>query len=681
MANFFESARQFAIEATRRFDFLAGTAIAREGDKELLYFLTRLVPKAPYTSQCITPIPPPLVQYKYPSEAPLVAPHYDVLDIVKASDYDYFGLLGILDPDAISRVHKPPVGMQSLKEICMRSLSTYNQVYGKVNGRDTFTSAASDLFVDHKYADAVSEMSRQTDQVPVTTKEALKHLPQALGYLYHQLGTTDKIGKYESKIDLTVLNSAYLGSSNGLQNFTDYSVETASGTQLKISASAKKAEMFMQDLRTVLDFLRYGTPFETFWDTKEKNEIFFSRLKQWVDSEFAAWKKKLRLFVIPSGPFIILEKLLCTLRHRLERGGCIFVGHTWSHGGAARFAKAVGINPQNARKPIMVEGDFKKYDLSVLAVMIDLYVSSMLVYEKPGTYVYNMKKRALKLLLNKLIARVTHLFGQMWGIVVGEVPSGCFDTSHMDSWIMALYFMLFGCYQASKAPPDVAEKIEKYLFEFILAVYGDDHVWNKSEDPDISAWLGGHEFAFYMKMHFNCDVRDLFDGIPFLTLVHNGYIIDKGATFLQQQIILNPFAHMDNQPWCLPFRETWAFIIRAVHGRVPRERDALDLALSCIGHAYGTYASNSDAYVRLWCMYNRCCKLLRKTDRDMIEAIMERVTHQDLAEFRRKGISREDLEAGFPSMAVLIKKNEIDLSKTSRYDPVDDVLGPEAFDW
>jgi len=681
MKNFFDSIRDFAIDFSAQYDYIAGLPMKRNGDREMMYFLTKLVPRSPHLSQCITPIMPPMAKYKYPSEAPYVLPHFSVKDIVRRAEHDYFHNIGVWNDAEIRAIHEPIRGVPSLAHLCMRKLSLYNGVYGLVNGRPMYTSAADNLFINHKYADAVGEMSRQTDQVTTAAKEALKHLPQALGYLYHHLGTSDKFCKYESKIDMTVLYGAYLGSSNGLQNFPETFFKMESGDKVKVSASGKKAEMFVQDLRTVLDFLKYDIPFETYWDIKEKNEMFFSKTKQYSDDDYNAWKNKLRLFVIPSGPFIILEKLLCTIRHRIERGGCIFVGSTWSYGGAVRFADAVGITPENARDPLMVEGDFRKFDLSVLAVFIDLYVSSTLVYEKPGTFVYEMKKRALKLLLNKLIARVTHLFAQMWGIIIGEVPSGCFDTSHMDSWVMSLYFCLFAVYQASRAPAVIGEKIEQYLFKKILAVYGDDHVYNKGSDPEVAAWLGGHEFAFFMKTHFSCEVRDLFDGVPFITIEHNGFIIDKGVTFLQQQMVMNPYAHLPNQPWCIPYRETWAFLIRAVHGRTPRERDALDLALSCIGHAYGTYGSNKDAYLRLWCIYNQCCKYLRKSGKDLIAALLERLTHEDLADLRRKGISREDLESGFPSMVTLIKKNEIDPSRKSRYDPVDDVFGQELFDW
>jgi hypothetical protein len=683
MSNFFESVSAFAVDFTTQYDFIAGTPFKRHGDIEMIYFLTKLVPHTPHTSQCIRLIPPPMAKYKFPSCAPLVMPHYSLKQLVLNADYDYFRKRGVFVEEAIRAAHQPMTELvvPSLVELCVRKLSTYNAVYGTVNGRPQTTSAADNLYVNHKYAKAVGQLSRQTDQVPPSTKEALDLLPQALSYLYHHLGTTDKIGKYDSKIDLSLLNSAYLGSSNGLQNHQDSHFETEVGTRVNVSASGKKAEMFVQDTKVVLDYLKFDIPFETYWDVKEKNEMFFSQTKQYDDDTYEAWKEKLRLFVIPSGPFIILEKLLCTLRHRVERGGCIFVGFTWSGGGAARLATQVGINKKNSRKPVMVEGDFTKFDLSVKAVMIDIYVSFMLVYEKPGTFVYRMKKRALTLLLNKLIARITHLFAQLWGIVVGEVPSGCFDTSHMDSWIMALYFCLFAVFQAFKAPPEIAEKIERYLFEKLLAVYGDDHIYNKSDEEDIAAWLGGHEFAFFMKTHFDCEVRDLLDGIPFLSIVHNGVMMDKGVTFLQYQLVDNPFISLPNQPWCIPFRETWAFLIRAVHGKVPRERDALDLALSCIGHAYGTYASNEDAYLRLYCIYNQCCRYLQKTDREVVQAVMERLSHADFAELRRKGISKEDIETGFPSMSVLIKKNEIDLSRTSRYDPVDDVFGMDEFDW
>jgi len=680
LSDYEKSLSSFAIDCGSKYDHVAGYPIKKEGDREQLYFLTKLVPKKGRTIN-MRVVPAPISHYKYPTVAPYIRPHYSIYDLIKQADMRYWDAKGV-STELVQRCWCDSVNMKtdSLAALCLNRLSIFNSVYGKINGRPMFIAAADGLFDGHKYADAVGEMVRETHVTSTATKEAFKNLPQALDLLYLHLGSKDKIGKYESTIELSDLNSSYLGSSEGLQRGYDERITLESGTSLRISPSSKKAEMFLHDIRVVMNWLEHQIPFQTYWDAKEKNEIRYTRTKQEDDKAWNDFLHSVRLFVIPSGPFIILERLLCTMRHLIERGGCITIGHCWSGGGAARLAERVGISLANCFALIMVEGDIKKFDLSVLACLVDLYVSSMLVYEKPGSIIYEIKKRALTLLLNQLIARLTHVFASIWAIILGEVPSGCFDTSHMDSWIMCLYFFLFAVWQSAHAPPEHTELIEAHLLRPLMVGYGDDHIYNKSEDAIVSSYLGGHEFADFMKVHFGADVRDLEDGIPFISLTNNGWLLRKGTTFLRHQIVLNPYADRENQPWCLPFRETWEYVIRAVVGRVPKERDALDVALSCLGHVYGTYASNQDAYDRLWAIFQECCIYLQQNPRDVARAALGRLNAQDLGELRRRGISKEDLEEGFPTMEHLIKKNEIDHCRQERLQPMEVNYDSEYFD-
>jgi len=262
-----------------------------------------------------------------------------------------------------------------------------------------------------------------------------------------------------------------------------------------------------------------------------------------------------------------------------------------------------------------------------------------------------------KFLLKNMLNRITRLFGDVWGIVHGGVPSGAFNTSHMDSWIMALYFCLFCTYQTHMAPECDQEQLEEELLTIIrLIVYGDDHLYQKGEGLG-AVYFSGKAFADFMERHFGVLIRDLKDGIPFCSIAKAGWLIEMGATFLKHQAVLNPETS-PGQPEFLPFRESREFLIRAVWGRETRPRDAIDTMLSVLGHAYGTYASNRDAYDRLYTFYT---ELIQEVDLDNLDAVMQsRIGHDDLKRIRQVGLSVEELVSGFPTWDTLVRKNLVD---------------------
>lgn len=97
-------------------------------------------------------------------------------------------------------------------------------------------------------------------------------------------------------------------------------------------------------------------------------------------------------------------------------------------------------------------------------------------------------------------------------------------------------------------------------------------------------------------------------------------------------------------------------MIRAVYGRTTRPRDVVDTMLSIIGHAYGTYASNRDAYDRLKVLY---AELLTSDTimQDLPSVMKNRITNDDLKKFRQMGLSIEEIASGFPEWATLESKN------------------------
>jgi len=323
------------------------------------------------------------------------------------------------------------------------------------------------------------------------------------------------------------------------------------------------------------------------------------------------------------------------------------------------LAKMLGIDLKNCMKPVIEEGDAKKFDQSVLEFFTNLYFSTMLVHEDPLSRDYEMKKKIIEWLAENMAARLTRLFANYWAFVRGQVPSGCWNTSHMDSWIMAMYFCLFGLWQIQNAPEELQEELEESLFNIIMIiVYGDDHAWNKGEGVS-AQYFSADEFARFCKKYFDVDVRDLVTGATFLSDTFDGFLVRKGLTFLRHQFIMNP---EKGQGQCnfIPFREWREFLIRAVWGRETSSRDCLSVMMSCIGHAYGTYASNYPAYRRLFLLFESLVQISGVSPHTSLKEAIGRQTHDDLKKLRQIGISPEEVLRGFPSWKTLISKNVMD---------------------
>jgi len=224
---------------------------------------------------------------------------------------------------------------------------------------------------------------------------------------------------------------------------------------------------------------------------------------------------------------------------------------------------------------------------------------------------------------------------------------------------MVIYFTLFCVYQMMTAPPEDQEELEaQFMLIIRLIVYGDDHLYNKGVGK-AADYFSGQRFAAFMKKHFDVTIRDLKDGIPFCSEAKDGQIVKWGATFLKHQFVLN-LNKAEGQPVFLPFRESREYIVRAVWGRITRPRDEIDVLLSILGHAYGTYGSNRDAYDRLFLIYSELLISLGDALNDVPALMMARMTYDDLKKLRQAGLTAEELLAGFPTWETLQTKNIFD---------------------
>lgn len=267
---------------------------------------------------------------------------------------------------------------------------------------------------------------------------------------------------------------------------------------------------------------------------------------------------------------------------------------------------------------------------------------------------------------------MTRLYGDLWGVHKGGVPSGCFNTSHMDSWIMGIYFFLFCSWQLTQCPAGDREALEKAILDSFIVIYGDDHVYNRGEGVG-STYLSGRAFADFMKRYFDVDIRDVYDGISFLTKTHRGQVSQRGACFLKHFFIENPEASKSpKQAPFIPFRETFDYIVRAVWGKEVKQRDLFDVLLSVIGHAYGTYAANHDAYIALRSIYNEIFVELGLTTEQTVAQMIVKLGNEDLRRLRQQSLTKDDLLNGFPTWEELVRRNE--------WRPEEHEISTEVFD-
>jgi len=101
-------------------------------------------------------------------------------------------------------------------------------------------------------------------------------------------------------------------------------------------------------------------------------------------------------------------------------------------------------------------------------------------------------------------------------------------------------------------------------------------------------------------------------------------------------------------------------MIRAVHGRETKSRDQIDVLLSVVGHVYGTYASNPDAYERLAIFYSELVSSIVDNLADLPKLMRSRMTELDLKKIRQTNLTTDDICNGFPTWDTLVDKNRYD---------------------
>lgn len=413
-------------------------------------------------------------------------------------------------------------------------------------------------------------------------------------------------------------------------------------------------------------FLAGYDPPEVIFTQNMKNEHYQSDGEKQRTLE--KWEKaiaKVRTYEIPNEFFIVLERISQLGRMLIERGHLISIGMKWSRGGVDWLAKRLGVAFAKEWRRKFGDGDIDGLDQSIHYIFLQFFYQAAGMYFKRGHPDYPIMMRIINFLARVVSVRCVRFFARLWAMIVGKMPSGCWMTSHGNSWIVIFWFFLFGNMQIARAPLEKRAEMEAQLIDriILMIVYGDDHILS-SDRNETSEYFNTEQFAQWCKTYLNVSLRDVRPDVPFVIEARSGERVTEGIVYLKHFFVRNKRADLGQSKY-LPFRPIAEYQMKAVWGRECKDRDIYDFLLSLLGHSYGTYASNFPAYLWLCGAFNHAIKYV-ETSKGGVPAVLGQVknrahTNSDfMKKMRQNDLTIDDISHGFPTWETLVRKNQYD---------------------
>lgn len=387
-----------------------------------------------------------------------------------------------------------------------------------------------------------------------------------------------------------------------------------------------------------------------------KNECLIgSTLKEMVKM-----LNKCRIFWVVSLIQIMVSVITHYDRQKLERGNVITIGMNWWSGGAQKFTEELNFY----RGLKYFTADFSGLDTTIKAAFLKKYSAfTLYYYKREGEY--DVLKRFLKKAMENLTYKCVHFMDDIWYMVYGIMPSGAFETSHGDSWIVLLIYCLYFSHVIEENP-DYAFAVRDALHsgDIVVKIYGDDSVLGVV--PSLSHIVNMEGFANFVSVYLDMTMRDVLES-PFVSVLNEatGEFSTKGVVFLGRYMIhRSQVTIRTDLPEYLPCRP---------HNKVVRKypfanggvRTPKDHVLAAIGMVYDSMGTNHFTYKFCKLMYDANIKLLGKTFADVIvEAEMFGDKYIDNL-MKKSRISLKCLKRGFPTRDQLLDMHVRDESKHS----------------
>jgi len=430
-------------------------------------------------------------------------------------------------------------------------------------------------------------------------------------------------------------------------------------TELVLSANGKKFEQLDWAMHEVVKFVNRINSEEIpplpacAWEIVLKHEVHIPEGE--TREELARDKDKLaskaREFFIGCLFYFLISMYMQRWRQKIERGRMIKIGFRWWYGGAEDLAKQM---QYNSGKYVYFDADFKGFDTTVKMFLLFLYSTQLAYYHdfrKMEPEDVRIFKVLLKICTTVLSIKVVHTFGSMWRMMFGVMPSGAFETSHGNSWIVGFTFFHYLA-TVMIQNPSRRKVIRSYLMQFLILVivYGDDHIIGVPDELyDI---INQEGYRRFLEKYYDMILRNCREFRQFLSTVDEyGELQEKGAVFLRRYLVpREQLTSRRDVAKVLPFRPTSATIKKFAHGSgLPRTR--LDYVLCAIGMAYDN-STNKHAYEFCRFMYDY---FLDGQDFNTLVEQADFVQDNNLTRIMMKaGISEKEIREGFPTAEKLM---------------------------
>lgn len=547
----------------------------------------------------------------------------------------------------------------------VRAASFYNQAFCGVvvdGVRYCYGSYAQEGLYPTKVPELMKKYNKPTHVVPQLLKDNMHVIPIAISAMSKFCGWDKKFrtlhwsferNRRKLRVPLTTSSGNRPGPNPELMD--EIVNDDGGGVRVYRTVTGKKVEHLewvLNALDEAVDgYLKTGilTLPPQFWKIVIKSEVHLATGK---DKEFLESlkniAKKAREFFIPDEFTLVLAILVHLERQQIERAENlrgIMIGHSWWHGGMDFFAEAHRYTDSN-RWWLMF--DIKGFDTSVIELFLNLYSQFTQVYY---SFTDPAEQKLFKLMLDEVTLRlgtkVTQMIGNIWRVIRGVMPSGAFETSHGDSWIVILVFF---CYMAYTCMNDVdfrrnyATMMKDMLYS--LGVYGDDNV---SGFPDyIKKWFDVELIRKFFKDFANFTLRDMEMTNKFLSVPDGkGGIKEKGVVFLQKYAIPLPVEfHGPNMPNTVHYRDIRVSVQKFAKGSGDHKTN-VDYKLAFITAVYDNPAN------MVWWEF---CQLgdfyfsqRIKSWEDRVDEAIKNKNSTVSRMLRKCSISRDQLMKGFPT--------------------------------
>lgn len=449
--------------------------------------------------------------------------------------------------DCTGMINHPPIppvnGIKSLQDMCKCRTSVYTILNEKVVVNDKeypLWYYSTNVYGEdaHKEIALMREFSFDSAQRGSMYSRVRGYVPAAVKTLESFLNCDSYIGKFYLRYSPDVMHTFIkFRTSGGIGNSPSLSIRT-DGAIYRLMNSGNKLYLFeaaAREVHRILIAMARDDPylFQPYNITKLKEEIRYLFEKEFAKMPTAIYR--MREFFIPSLTLTLLSELLHKDRMLIERGDLIQIGCTPWYGGWYQIA--VTLNYDNPDL-FWVDGDITGLDKHITDWHLYVYLVAGARY-----YAWDKMSRAQRRLLRKIYRlvmyhvanKITLQPGTIWLMILGVMYSGGKETSHGDSWIMALLFFIYIEYvKATK--PGAALFIQQCLVSrfIMIIIYGDDHVWCCPKV--LRHVINAASFANFLKVYCGMELRDFREYDKFLSEVDltTGLFRYRGPKFLKR---------------------------------------------------------------------------------------------------------------------------------------------------